>query len=84
MGKLKERMFERYLYDADVLAKDYLDTSKMERVTKVWDRKTWKEVDMDEDTKVELVRDLMENGSGTTEEEIDKMLGEFKGLKKKQ
>lgn len=40
MGKLKERMFERYLYDADVLAKDYLDTSKMERVTKVWDRKT--------------------------------------------
>lgn len=39
---------------------------------------------MDEDTKVELVRDLMENGSGTTEEEIDKMLGEFKGLKKKQ
>lgn len=77
-------MFERYGYDWDVIFKDYLDTSKMERVTQIWDRKTGKELDIDEDTKAELIRDLVGSASATTEKEVDKMLGEFKGLKKKQ
>ena len=77
-------MFERYGYDWSVIFKDYLDTSKMERITQIWDRKTGKELDMDDDTKTELVRDLVGSASATTEKEVDKMLGEFKGLKKKQ
>lgn len=80
MEGLKERMFEHYLYDNDVIVKDYLETKSMERVTKVWDRKTGKELDMKEETKWDLVSDLMDSWSKATEEEVDKMV---KGLKKK-
>ena len=54
-------MFEHYLYDNYVIVKDYLETKSMERVTKVWDRKTGKELDMEEETKWDLVSDLMDS-----------------------
>lgn len=80
MAGLKERMFERYCYDADVIVKDYLDTKNMERITHIWDRKTGKEIEMEDKEKWDVVADVYGNGSEATEEEVDKMVN---GLKKK-
>ena len=80
MGGIEKRMFERYCYDGDVVVKDYLDTESMERITHIWDRKTGKELNMDEKEKWDLSTDVYLNWSKATEEEVDKMV---KWLKKK-
>lgn len=76
--KTKERMFEHYLYDNDVIVKDYLDTKSMKRITNIWDRKSGKEIDMEEEKKWDLVSDLVDSWSETTEEGVDKMVKELK------
>ena len=80
MEKLNQRMFERYCYDNDVVVKDYVDKEKGARITRIWDRKTGKELNMDNEKKRDLSTDVYLNWSKVSEEEVDKMVN---GLKRK-